>query len=54
MFEKTFDVMLVVLTLVGLLSPFFLKDFMWSFMLLAAPAGAYVGHVVGKFLYKHY
>ena len=52
MFEKMFDVLMAVMTVLGLVLPWF--GHTWAQALCAGPAGAYLGTVIAKFMLKVY
>lgn len=52
MFYKMFDVTMAVLAVCGLILPLF--GVMWGYSLLCAPAGAYTGAVISKFMTNAY
>ena len=52
MFEKIFDTLMAVMAVLGLVLPLF--GHTWAQTLCAAPAGAYLGTVIAKFMFEVY
>ena len=52
MLDKMFDVLMVVMAVLGLVLPLF--GHTWAQVFCAPPAGAYLGTVIAKFMFKVY